>query len=948
MRNEQEVVYLTGSDARMFDIMAGETVSFLAPNPVVAVSGDRVGPFMDIFRYTNGVCPPLTANMGPGKLYLSTGLAYFTNCQNEITEIAQFVGDAQALLVDFDVNRIMDGGRTVSQLDINNGEFQLILQGASSIRLESGQRVSYSGRTLRAAGEVVGNNIEEFFVVRMKPGSTTLTTTRFNTTTASQNFLGPGQLYVGETKAVFIEDISFRSPGSTNPAISINQGVVDQTFGFVPVGDTIDVTNQLTIMPVITLSSDTKVVNLPEAFNVSYSSDGNVRFVSRGGRVTTFPGVQMFSVFDRNEMTSAIAPSTLDLEFSSVGGNVYIDTTEDVALFVSDSNPSVATTFNSRFTLPDVPSYGTTISREGVRLLTSTSGSPPVTKTVQTLTGAYVLQINELETVTYRDNEIVVEDSMGNTIRRITEVAELITDTGKTTSGNFNSSTVVPFRGPGTLSYSRGTAFYTRNQDLGRNIAFQSATAPIPRIDFKAEEVTVNQIQGINYTEYRVEQRIGGDRVVTFEATSYRTTSSQEIIYSGGQVSVHTPFRVGGMVMYDGRLQTVTYVTENGSQAVIRNVDTFNYFSGGEISSISSPGTKSINLPGNIYTVVDESDNVDVLFTSSNIVTPEVARFIRQGEADFILMNIDQFSSIYTGVFNLSMDSATVSYGGGGDIWYSTSADGTREALYVDDEGVSNRIVQSVSTLLLLTKHQPAKRDGVIRTIFNGRDIYPYSPVLGNRDVIIKNFDSFSFNGTALVGTNLPDGPYTGINNVVVFDGVEVRTVNSSHTTDGPVEFKGYGLLLVQNDSDTAFYTTSVPAINFLRQAIANLKDFLVAPSIRAGTGEHFTKQREANVTIGTDVIAYQGASISFNCDVVGGRPEPSFGFYKIVTGQPDMKLNNSVEGITVENNTLTVEEITLEDSGVYRCIASNGVPPDAKVSSSLTVRRAGNYYLSA
>lgn len=947
MLNGQETVYLTGSNARHVDILDGETVTYLAPDsPVVTVSGGRVGPFDNIFRYSSTMCPPPPGDVGPGRLYLSTGRAYFTNCQTQVIDaITQFTADAQDLVVQFEVEMTMDSGRRVSQLNINEGEFTLILQGASSTRLGSGQRVSYSGMMLRVSGEVVSNSIEEFFVVRREPGSNVIQTSSFNISTPSQNIRGPGQLYVGDTKAAFIEDISFRSPGSTNPADSISQGVVEQTFMFTGVGDTTDVTNRLTMMPIITLSSDTKIIDLPDAFNVSYSSDGNVKFFSTGGRVTTLPGVEMFSVFDRSEVTTATSPDTLDLQFSSVGGSVYVDAIENTAMFVSGSNPFVATEFNTQFTLPEVPSYAITTNGKGVRQLTSTSGSPPETEAVQTVTGSFVRSIRESETLTYHDNEIVVANSMGTPILRVTEVDELIADTGAT-SGIYNSSTVVSFAGPGTLSYSRGTAFYTTDQNLGRNIGFQSSTAPIPEIEFKAEEAGIGEVEGVNYTIYRVAQTIGGDRVVTFEATSYTTSSSQEIIYSGNQVSVHTPLRASGMVEYDGAEQTVKYTRENGSVGIITGVDTFQYFSGGDVSTITSPGTKTINLPGNIY--FTSEDETDVLFTSSNIVTPDVARRIRQRMADFSLMNVDQFSSVYTDTFNLSTDSATVSYGGGGVIWNSVSADNMREALYVDDQGVGDRIEQSVSTLLLITKSRPAKRNGIINIIFNGRDIYPYSPVLGNRDITIGTFDSFRFNGTALVGDSLPGGPYTGINRVIVFDGVEEREVNSSDTADGPVEFKGYGLLLVRNDSDTAFYTTSNPTINFLLQSIRNVREFLVSPSIQAGRGQRLTKQREANFTIGTDVIAYRGATIRFECNVVGGRPEPhSVDFFKVVPGGPDIKLNDS-DGFVLVNNTLTIENIMPDDSGEYLCRASNGVPPDAEVSSSLSVREAGNYTLSA
>lgn len=187
----------------------------------------------------------------------------------------------------------------------------------------------------------------------------------------------------------------------------------------------------------------------------------------------------------------------------------------------------------------------------------------------------------------------------------------------------------------------------------------------------------------------------------------------------------------------------------------------------------------------------------------------------------------------------------------------------------------------------------------------------------------------------ALVGESLPrNGPYI-TERILVFNGIEVREFNSSTI---PRNFSGPGLLLWQRAIDTALYITSRTAINFLRPAIENLRSFLASPeiqkpSVRTAT----TKLQSASFRFGTNVTAYEGATITFKC-VASGRPEPDYEF-----SRDSIPLNNTDddEDSTVLNNTLILSDIKIDDTGTYMCIANNGVPPPAQLSSFLTVRNA-------
>ena len=939
----REIVYLTGNNARVVNIAAGEMVTF-TDDGVVTISSGRIGPFQRIFQFTSKTCGFTPGSVGPGKLYLSDRQAFYTNdeCQEQVINVINgFIASAPSFSVDFKVTSTMESGRNVLRLIVNEDEFMLVLTGAIAKRIDATQSVMYSGSILTVQGVELSDSINNFFVIRRPPSSSVVETINYNGTTPV-NIQGPGQLYVSVNSAIYIEDFSFSS-GSTNQAETINNRIFMQTFIIQRSGSNVLVMDILN-NPIATLTSRTSTLKLPDAVSVRYSgtgSQGTVSFVSTGGRVINIKGVQAFSVYDNNELRTFLPPVDRTINLSA-GGTVFVDPVQKTVLFSSDSNSVVASQISSAIPAAERVLYTTETNSDNVYLLLAINSSSAVTEIIQTLTGSFVIEVQRLQKVTYSDNEIVIEDAFGNVVTRIGQVNQLVTNTGITTSGTFNMSSIVPFLGPGTLSYSRGTAFFTTDRALGRDIAFASATAPIPDIDFERVPAGFNIVDGVNYTVYTVIQRIGGDRVITYEATSYTTASDQEILYSGDLVTVIRPIRTReGTVIYSGSEQTVTYTDRTGTMVTIEGVDTFYDFSGGDVRTTTSPDSITLRGPGKLYFVSD--DRSDVLFSTSNIVTSRVAGIIRQGVIEFSV-SADQFSSIFTGVFNFSTNSATVTYPGGGVIWYST-IDGIRESLYVLDDGVSNQIRRTVSTLLTLTKSAPAKNLAIIRTIFNGFNIYSYSPVSGNRDILISKTGSFIFNGTALVGVNLAGGPYTGISRVITFDGIEVKEFNSSVA---PKEFDGFGLLLVQFDFDTAFYTTSVPAINFLLQAIANLQEFLVPPQIRPGTGRITTKNRTVSVYMGTDVTVFDGASVTFLCNVREGRPDSVIRFFKIVSGQPVMPLNNTVEGVQIVNNSLTLLGVDMGDAAVYTCTADNGVPPAAEASSTLRVRAAGNYSLSA
>ena len=894
------------------------------------MNGMEVETIPGIFMYTVKECNPPSPGGGPGTLYVSDGQAAYINdgCVFEMNFINDAINNAPSPRVTLEVESAIDGGMQVTNVVVNDGEFTFTVTGAMTMMLGPADRIVYDRGDLVTPSGVTGG-ITEFGVVRRGiDGNAEFTV--FDDT-GSTTLLGPGQSFVGGGRALFIGEFG---SGSTSASETVNRDIVLETFDFdtLPDTDVTAVTSGTTAITMISMNTQTFRINGPSTSSYTVGSD--LTFTTTNGQVATFNDISQFSVFDNNQLTIDAMTGAY-----ATGGTVFVDTTQNTAVFTTDSNPQAAAVFQMFIPGREDATYTVETDSENVRNLMRTSGSPPETDFIQTITGSYVMNVDSSESVMYDNNEIEIQTFQGRPRVRIGQVNQFFTNTVMNPSGNFTTSAPTPFRGPGTFSYSRGTGFYTTDRELGSTIGFQSRTAPIPRTEFEATPIGMNEVDGENYTVSNVAMTIGGDKVIDFEATSYTTTPDQEVVYANDVVSVHRPIFTGsGAVSFDGGMQVVTYRDRNGEPRMLEGVSTFNQFSGGDTTSVSSPNDAVAQGPGKLYV---SEDGMTVTFSTSNIITPEVVDLIRDTPTDF-MVDADQFSSIYDGMFNLTTDTATVTLPGGGVIW-SSMFNNSRDALYVDDEGVSDQIQETVSSLLQTTKSEPAKDSGILRIIFNGREIFSYVPSAGSRDIRIRSTGFFDYANMTISGRSLPDRPYDDYDTITVFDGVEVKTVESQTFNQ---RFDGPGLLLLPEDSNTAFYTNHIPTTNYLSQSIQILKNFLVPPQIRPGDGSETTKERSIMVDFGTDVTAYEGADVTFDCNVIAGRPPATAIFYRVISDDEHVLLNTTMDEIIVGNNTLTLLNVQMDDVGEYVCVASNGVPPNALVSSTLqSVLPAGQCY---
>ena len=963
--DDEDIVFLTGNNAMCVQINSTEMLIFA--NGLLIVFGGNIPPFaISVFHFlgeTSTTLESTTVNdfrLGPGTLFLSTSRAFFTNNPVALDIIAA-KATAQPLRTSVQVLTDMSEGRQISILDVDNGNFTMRLTGSPTKILDifTNNRIIYKDNTLTVELGITESmkyeNIFTFAVLLLVLGTTD---TQYNVFTGQSADIvpGPGQVYVSvdENKAFYVEDFSFRTSGR-DVSESINRGIFEQAFrieetsGITQVFDSSE--NEL-----ITLFMDTSKFDLPNAAEVTYTgSQQLLTFRDKGGNINSFQDIQRFTIYDNNTLETFSPLSPEVTFFMCTGGTIFIDI-DGSAIFVSKSNPIVISEFCALIPLLDgidyvysiVPDKGNNrILTVTTRDITTTPATEIQTMTIQHVTGLYTTTISQSEVVKFANNEILINNFFDMTVGYIGEVDTLFVNTENSPFRPYENESSIPFRGPGTLSYSRGNAFFTTDQTLGQDLSFEAKEAPIPIIDFEVLPIQMRIIDGIKYTENTIIQTMGGDRVITYESESYTTSEDQEILYAGNIVTVHRPMFIReGNITYIGAVETVIHMDESGiPTGLLQGVTTFYHYRGGEVRETMSPNNIIVRGPGKLY--VSEDGSV-ALFSTSNVITPQVTDIIRQGVADFSI-ETDQLSSVVDDIFNISTVAATVIYPGGGVIRYSTFND-SRESLYVNDVTLANRIKRDVNVYLNFTTTDPAADQGIIRIVINGQNIYSYMPITGNNDILVRRYQSFLFNDTAITG--LRKGNFTGINKLITYDGVEIKNFNSSDT---PLTRPGFGLLLVQSDSDTAFFTTSRPSIEYLLDVIKNVERYIVSPRIKQSRiKSQQTKKQFAEFRIGTNVRAFAGSTITLMCNVVKGRPKPMVEFFREFENGSRILLNGTEMGIAIEGNrttleySLTLSSIELNDSGTYVCIADNNIPPAAESNSTLLVREAGNVILAA
>lgn len=818
--------------------------------------------------------------------------------------------DEQVLVVNDDFTMTLTGAMTMR---IDTFESQVILYSSESLTIYSGER-----------GTSSFVSITTFATIQTLPGQEVPELVVF-TSNDNVSLDGACQVHVNEREnsAFYIQNLT----SGSNVADIINTEIFLQVFTLRVTGDSVVVMDKRNTR-LISLTANSRKISIPNAKNVMYFGASETLIVlNLSGKSYLFDNISAFVLFRDNDLKYYNSSSEVSILLNN-GGVLYINDIERTALFASDSNPAVAMQLDSA-ALSVMKTYVYNIdTKDGLYFLVVTDSSAGASEIVQVLTGAEIITIEVGQTIIYNEEEVVIRNTNDRVLLRLELIEHVVVNTNSISFALYVGSSSISFSGPGILSVNRGIAFFTTDSSLQESISFTVATATVPVMRFEKIRVGFSVVDGVNHTISEIVQIIGGDTVAVYESESYATSQEQVIVYEGFRVTVHQSITVNnGGISYISNQRTVTYVNSAGVFQVLTDVETLHVFNGGLIQMFTN---QTLGVPGRLYV---SQNGEEVLFTTSEIITSDVANLIRRlVPADFSTTAY-QFTSIVRGVFRISTNSAVVVTLGGGTVWSSAH----NITFYVDDDNVRAKTNQVVSAIFGITKSSQAKPLGIIRIIFNGRDIYSFFAIPSNRYIQISRTESFTYNGTVI---SLPGGSYNGIDEVIRFDGMEVKIF------DSPMEFDGPGLLLVQSGVDTAFFTMFSSTVNYIVQSINILRQYLVPPEVQQPSNSNVKiSQRSALVNFGTEVRTFRGAHISLVCNIIAGRPQPNLTFFKVDTNRVLLPLGGMYSEITVVNNTLTIiiPNVDIDDSGEYLCRADNGVPPPAEISSSLLVQKAGD-----
>ena len=750
---------------------------------------------------------------------------------------------------------------------------------------------------------------------------------------------GACQVHVNEEEGVslYVQDF-IPVTGVTNIADIINQEIFIQVFRITVMRSRATVTDKAG-NHLISITSNTQIFEISFVSSVTYSpllqtisflnTDNSERLI--------ISNIRFFTVFVRNELQvfdSSLNLSEITIQLSN-DGVLYVD--NDTVLFISNSNPTVRHQLDSAMSsVAGTYTYSIETDSTGVYSLVATkknTTSLEISEVIQILTGALLFDVSHLQSISYINDEVVIHGADGTPLTRLVLISRLVVNSENSFVSYFGVSSV-PFSGPGIITANRGKVFFTTDISLIESLSSVISTAPTPITHFEKVTVTFNEIDGIMYTIGAVQLRIGSDLVAVYEATSYKTNQEQVIVYSNARVTVHQFISVRSVAVSSTSNQLyIVYTNENGDTQVLPNIEILYIFSGADIQTFTLMENTTFVGPGKLYI---SQNGMELLLTTSEIITSDVADLIRQLVPSDFSIDADQYSSVTDGVYQLSIKSALLTHIGGGILWYSVFNE-TQYSFYLNDNSLRMDTLQTVSTLLGITKSAHPKDSGILRIIFNGQAIYSYLAVQSNFEIHIRNTDSFLFNTTTLFGASLPGGPYHGIEEVVSFDGMEVKVFESNNDI---AEIVGPGLLLIQPAAGTAFFTNWPATINFILQSISILRQYLHSPELEQPIVSSMKiKERFATVEFGIDVRAYEGSTITFVCSVTKGIPLPNIMIFRLDPSGPTLLV---VTNDTM-NSTLILTNIDESVSGEYGCRADNGVPPVAEATSRLNVREAGN-----
>ncbi|XP_065337582.1 uncharacterized protein LOC135938024 [Cloeon dipterum] len=119
--------------------------------------------------------------------------------------------------------------------------------------------------------------------------------------------------------------------------------------------------------------------------------------------------------------------------------------------------------------------------------------------------------------------------------------------------------------------------------------------------------------------------------------------------------------------------------------------------------------------------------------------------------------------------------------------------------------------------------------------------------------------------------------------------------------------------------------TPGLPGISAWTVNGAKANELLIPPSI-AGAGP--------NLVSGKAIVVHESVNVRLRC-AASGQPKPDVEWYRLTNSTIPL---GAWQAVSVTGHTFNIPKINREHMGIYRCIANNGVPPQANQTFAVEV----------
>ena len=395
------------------------------------------------------------------------------------------------------------------------------------------------------------------------------------------------------------------------------------------------------------------------------------------------------------------------------------------------------------------------------------------------------------------------------------------------------------------------------------------------------------------------------------------TTQDQRIVYLNGSVNAATATQVPStaQVLYISSVPEVQIIDNANRNIILQtrlNGPLLTTTLMATTASIEPVSGNAVLQGGGVYYM----GKAGAAYLTSDVIDSISLRALNSVNAlDKCIENVNRVIVFQNGRLRFFTDGFSVSLPGDG-----TSFIVSDQMFHTTDRSVAQNIRSANSRAFPL--QLDCDEDGMVIISRNGVIIYSFALSsamlnLGENDVVV--FEAMTLSGPTVFG-----GDFSPISSLTVYDGI------SNDTSDSSLNITGSGLLIIDKQLESAFFTSDRLSVARIKDFLANKMNSLRAPYIEDARPLSFASmQSEVEGRFGQIITAAVSSIINLRCVASIANPPATFTFSQRDRNNASIfiSLRDALD-VTMKRNGLN--NYTLQIANVpageteYRCEASN------------------------